>query len=76
MWLFPTCRETPELTFMEVYDVRWVTNFDEKMTEIGGGSKKGEYNYLHTAKRYFYLLYLMINVFLENVSYKKRIFNA
>ncbi|XP_046752755.1 uncharacterized protein CG7065-like isoform X1 [Diprion similis] len=33
-------RETPELTFMEVYDVRWVTNFDEKMAEIGGGSKK------------------------------------
>nr|XP_012140365.1 PREDICTED: uncharacterized protein CG7065-like isoform X2 [Megachile rotundata] len=35
-------RETPELTFMEVYDVRWVTNFEEKMAEITGnsGSKK------------------------------------
>ena len=35
-------RETPELTFMDVYDVRWVTNFEEKMTETAGnsGSKK------------------------------------
>nr|XP_034177938.1 uncharacterized protein CG7065-like isoform X2 [Osmia lignaria] len=35
-------RETPELTFMDVYDVRWVTNFEEKMAEITGnsGSKK------------------------------------
>ncbi|XP_012267486.2 uncharacterized protein CG7065-like isoform X2 [Athalia rosae] len=33
-------RETPEFTFMEVFDVRWVTNFDEKMAEISGGSKK------------------------------------
>lgn len=30
---------------MEVYDVRWVTNFEEKMAEIAGnsGNKKGEY---------------------------------
>ncbi|KAG7188958.1 hypothetical protein KM043_008556 [Ampulex compressa] len=34
-------RETPELTFMDVYDVRWVTNFEEKMAEMGGnGTKK------------------------------------
>ncbi|XP_076241474.1 uncharacterized protein CG7065 isoform X1 [Calliopsis andreniformis] len=35
-------RETPELTFMDVYDVRWVTNFEEKMAEMTGnsGSKK------------------------------------
>jgi len=39
---------------MEVYDVRWVTNFDEKMAEINGNNinkKKGEYKmhfiYLH-----------------------------
>ncbi|KAM0736472.1 Uncharacterized protein ACS0PU_006121 [Formica fusca] len=31
-------RETPECTFMEVYDVRWVTNFDEKMAEINGNN--------------------------------------
>lgn len=30
---------------MEVYDVRWVTNFEEKMAEINGSiNKKGEYN--------------------------------
>lgn len=30
---------------MEVYDVRWVTNFDEKLAEINGNNvkKKGEY---------------------------------
>jgi len=29
---------------MEVYDVRWVTNFDEKMAEMNGNIKeKGEY---------------------------------
>lgn len=32
---------------MDVYDVRWVTNFDEKMAEINGNNvsskKKGEY---------------------------------
>lgn len=39
--MFPTCRETPELTFMDVYDVRWVTNFEEKMAEITASSKKG-----------------------------------
>ncbi|XP_044004555.1 uncharacterized protein CG7065-like [Aphidius gifuensis] len=33
-------RETPELTFMEVYDVRWVTNFEEKMAEITSESNK------------------------------------
>ncbi|XP_015434784.1 PREDICTED: uncharacterized protein CG7065-like [Dufourea novaeangliae] len=35
-------RETPELTFMDVYDVRWVTNFEEKVAETSGnsGSKK------------------------------------
>ncbi|XP_011297518.1 uncharacterized protein CG7065 [Fopius arisanus] len=33
-------RETPELTFMEVYDVRWVTNFDEKMAEVNDDGKK------------------------------------
>ncbi|XP_024942506.1 uncharacterized protein CG7065 isoform X2 [Cephus cinctus] len=33
-------RETPELTFMEVYDMRWVTDFEEKMAEMAGGSKK------------------------------------
>lgn len=29
---------------MEVYDVRWVTNFDEKMAEMNGNNvrKKGE----------------------------------
>ncbi|XP_063985808.1 uncharacterized protein CG7065-like isoform X2 [Diachasmimorpha longicaudata] len=32
-------RETPEVTFMEVYDVRWVTNFDEKLAEISGDKK-------------------------------------
>ncbi len=26
-------RETPELTFMDAYDIRWVTHFDEKMAE-------------------------------------------
>ncbi|XP_031836234.1 uncharacterized protein CG7065 isoform X1 [Nomia melanderi] len=31
-------RETPELTFMDVYDVRWVTNFEEKMAEVAGNS--------------------------------------
>lgn len=31
-------RETPELTFMDVYDVRWVTNFEEKMAEMTGNS--------------------------------------
>ncbi|XP_043265177.1 uncharacterized protein CG7065-like [Colletes gigas] len=31
-------RETPELTFMDVYDVRWVTDFEEKMAEIAGNS--------------------------------------
>ncbi|XP_033331297.2 uncharacterized protein CG7065 isoform X1 [Megalopta genalis] len=31
-------RETPELTFMDVYDVRWVTNFEEKMAEVAGKS--------------------------------------
>ncbi|CAK9832951.1 Uncharacterized protein CG7065 [Anthophora retusa] len=31
-------RETPELTFMDVYDVRWVTNFEEKMAEMSGNS--------------------------------------
>ncbi|KAK0089137.1 hypothetical protein PV326_004578 [Microctonus aethiopoides] len=35
-------RETPELTFMEVYDVRWVTHFDEKMAEMNIDMKKGE----------------------------------
>ncbi|XP_034947074.1 uncharacterized protein CG7065-like isoform X1 [Chelonus insularis] len=35
-------RETPELTFMEVYDVRWVTNFEEKLAEMTGESKKDE----------------------------------
>lgn len=46
MKLFPVYRETPECTFMEVYDVRWVTNFDEKMAEINGNNvkKKGECN--------------------------------
>lgn len=34
-------RETPELTFMEVYDVRWVTNFEEKLAE-SSAEKKGE----------------------------------
>lgn len=30
---------------MEVYDVRWVTNFDEKIAEMNGNvKKKGEYN--------------------------------
>jgi len=44
MWLFRVYRETPECTFMEVYDVRWVTNFDEKMAEMNGNiKKKGEY---------------------------------
>ncbi|XP_017888035.2 uncharacterized protein CG7065-like [Ceratina calcarata] len=33
-------RETPELTFMDVYDVRWVTNFDEKMAEMNDSSSK------------------------------------
>ncbi|XP_015122020.1 uncharacterized protein CG7065 [Diachasma alloeum] len=33
-------RETAEVTFMEVYDVRWVTNFDEKMAEVSGETKK------------------------------------
>ncbi|XP_053997583.1 uncharacterized protein CG7065-like [Hylaeus anthracinus] len=35
-------RETPELTFMDVYDVRWVTDFEEKMGEMAGvsGTKK------------------------------------
>jgi len=30
---------------MDVYDVRWVTNFDEKMAEMNGNNlkKKGEY---------------------------------
>lgn len=38
---------------MEVYDVRWVTNFDEKMAEINGNNvrKKGEYN------MHIYILY-------------------
>ncbi|XP_014478112.1 PREDICTED: uncharacterized protein CG7065-like isoform X2 [Dinoponera quadriceps] len=31
-------RETPECTFMEVYDVKWVTNFDEKMAELNGNN--------------------------------------
>lgn len=41
----PAYRETPECTFMEVYDVKWVTNFDEKMAELNGNNvrKKGEY---------------------------------
>lgn len=42
----PVYRETTECTFMEVYDVRWVTNFDEKMAEMFGNNtvkKKGEY---------------------------------
>lgn len=31
---------------MEVYDVRWVTNFDEKMAEMNGNiKKKGEYEH-------------------------------
>ncbi|XP_012274141.1 uncharacterized protein CG7065 isoform X2 [Orussus abietinus] len=34
-------RETPELTFMEVYDVRWVTNFEEKMAELSVGGSGG-----------------------------------
>ncbi|XP_057321309.1 uncharacterized protein CG7065-like isoform X1 [Microplitis mediator] len=32
-------RETPELTFMEVYDVRWVTNFEEKLAESSAEKK-------------------------------------
>ncbi|XP_066588406.1 uncharacterized protein CG7065-like [Prorops nasuta] len=38
-------RETPELTFMDVYDVRWVTNFEEKLAEMtvcGGSVKKDD----------------------------------
>ncbi|KAL0126936.1 hypothetical protein PUN28_005341 [Cardiocondyla obscurior] len=33
-------RETSECTFMEVYDVRWVTNFEEKMAEVNGNVRK------------------------------------
>lgn len=45
MAVSPAYRETPECTFMEVYDVKWVTNFDEKMAELNGNNvrKKGEY---------------------------------
>lgn len=41
---------------MEVYDVRWVTNFDEKMAEINGNNvrKKGEYN------THIYILYYIL----------------
>lgn len=43
---------------MEVYDVRWVTNFDEKMAEINGNNvrKKGEYKCIYI----FYILTLYI----------------
>lgn len=79
MWLFPTYRETPELTFMEVYDVRWVTNFDEKMAEIGGASKKGEYYDLPLTKTkffifilyFFFIIHLITNRIPKNVSYEE-----
>ena len=28
---------------MEIYDVRWVTNFEEKLAEVMNEAKKGEY---------------------------------
>lgn len=47
---------------MEVYDVRWVTNFDEKMAELNGNvNRKGEYN-IH----YFILLYYCLYITLYN----------
>lgn len=46
---------------MEVYDVRWVTNFDEKLAEINGNNirKKGEYN-MHIHILYNYIIYKRI----------------
>lgn len=53
-------RETPELTFMEVYDVRWVTNFEEKLAEMTA-DKKGECVYLFTFSQTFFFFFSLLN---------------
>lgn len=43
---------------MDVYDVRWVTNFEEKMAEMTGNSnsKKGEYTIIYISNIYVFVL--------------------
>lgn len=44
---------------MDVYDVRWVTNFEEKMAEMTGNSssKKGEYMTIYIFNVYRLCIY-------------------
>ena len=50
---------------MDVYDVRWVTNFEEKMAEMTGNSnsKKGEYTVIYIFNVYSVCIFVSIQLF-------------